>query len=92
MVGSSFWLQYRASGCGIGVSVVVGTISPPPPVTVYEGGLNYGLHMYIYIIIVIIIIIISIVYLLQSGGGIALHFWGYIADQVAIQSKGHKPS
>ena len=27
MVGSSFWLQYRASGCGIGVSVVVGTIS-----------------------------------------------------------------
>ena len=27
MVGSSFWLQYRASCCGIGVSVVVGTIS-----------------------------------------------------------------
>ena len=27
VVGSSFWLQYRASGCGIGVPVVVGTIS-----------------------------------------------------------------
>ena len=39
VVRSSFWLQYRASGCGIGVSVVVGTISPlPPPSMVYGAG------------------------------------------------------